>query len=122
MKKLLLAGIATIGIAGAANAVPIPAGSTLNIVGNATFSSIAVLFTNPAGLVTGTGAFTSLGTCTGCVTMSTPSSLVTAASNEVMLSLSVALLLLGLVSLAADTVTVLTSWAVADELTVALTV
>ena len=59
---------------------PIPAlalpsiapGDTLNIVGNATFSGVQATFTSPADLVTGTGAYVALGTCTGCVTVNTP--------------------------------------------------
>lgn len=72
MRSILLAGAAILGLAGAANAVPIPAGSILNIVGNANFSPTSITFTNPANLVAGTGAFTTLGTCTGCVVMVTP--------------------------------------------------
>jgi len=57
----------------AAEAVPIAAGSTLNIVGGATFNATTVSFTNPASvLFAGTGDFASFGTCVGCVTMSTP--------------------------------------------------
>jgi hypothetical protein len=53
-------------------AVPIPVGSTLNVTGNATFTANTIAFTTPAGLGAGTGAYTALGTCSGCVTMTTP--------------------------------------------------
>ena len=56
-----------------AHALPnIDAGSTLNLVGNATFDGVNVTFTTPSNLVTGTGAYTALGTCVGCVTVNTP--------------------------------------------------
>jgi hypothetical protein len=72
MRNLLLAAVAAIGLTGAANAVPIAAGSVLNIVGNANFANSQITFVNPADLVLGAGDFASLGTCTGCVTMTTP--------------------------------------------------
>jgi hypothetical protein len=55
-----------------AQAAQIAAGSVLNIVGNANFTSTDVTFTNPANLVLDSGNFAALGTCTGCVTMTTP--------------------------------------------------
>ena len=76
MKQAMLA--ITLGAAAAAapmigaEAVPIAAGSTINITGNSTFTSTQVNFTNPADLKTGTGDFTALGTCTDCVTVATP--------------------------------------------------
>jgi hypothetical protein len=44
----------------------------LNVVGNATFNGTDVTFSTPANLVAGTGAYTTLGTCAGCVTVNTP--------------------------------------------------
>jgi|SRR5215467_5910192 len=72
MRTILLAATAAIALVGTANAVPIAAGSVLNIVGNATFNATDVTFTNPANLVAGSGDFASLGTCVGCVTMTSP--------------------------------------------------
>ena len=77
MRKMLLAATATLGLASAAQAVPIAAGSVLNIVGNANFNATSVSFTNPANLVAGSGDFVALGTCSGCVTMTTPLDYVT---------------------------------------------
>lgn len=76
MRALLLAATAAIGLGAAASAAEIPSGSVLNIVGNATFTSTDVNFTSPANLVTGTGAFTELGTCVSCVAITTPLSYV----------------------------------------------
>jgi len=45
---------------------------TMNIVGNATFNGIDVTFDANANLVNGTGAYTALGTCVGCVAVNTP--------------------------------------------------
>ena len=50
----------------------IDAGSTLNVVGNATFDGTNVTFVSLANLVTGTGAYTELGTCDACVAVNTP--------------------------------------------------
>jgi hypothetical protein len=72
MRTLLLAGAATLALATAAQAGQISAGSVLNIVGNANFDATQVTFTNPANLVNGSGDFALLGTCLGCVTMTTP--------------------------------------------------
>lgn len=79
MKTILLAAAAAIGLGVAAQAAEIPAGSVLNIVGSANFDSTAgtVTFVNPANLVTGSGAFTEMGTCVSCVTMTSPLSYVT---------------------------------------------
>ncbi|HEY2617839.1 MAG TPA: PEP-CTERM sorting domain-containing protein [Acetobacteraceae bacterium] len=73
----LLAGTALTALciifAPGAHAAPsIGAGDTLNVVGNATFNGVDVLFSSPANLVTGTGAYTTLGTCVGCVVVNTP--------------------------------------------------
>lgn len=57
----------------AAHALPnIGAGDTLNIVGDATFDATSITFVNPGDVTPGTGAYTTLGTCTGCATMVTP--------------------------------------------------
>lgn len=73
MKQLLLAGAALCCAVPSALALPtIDAGSTLNVVGNATFDGVAVTFTTPSNLVTGTGAYTALGTCVSCVVVNTP--------------------------------------------------
>ena len=71
MRPLLLAATALLATA-PAYAAPIDAGSVMNIVGNATFSATAISFSSPANLVTGTGVYTALGTCVGCVDVSTP--------------------------------------------------
>lgn len=72
MKLLLLAAGAILGLAVTAHAVPIANGSVLNIVGNANFDATSVTFSNPANLVAGSGDFAALGTCTGCVTLTSP--------------------------------------------------
>jgi hypothetical protein len=60
-------------VAAPALALPnIGVGDTLNVVGNATYTGTQATFTTPADLVTGTGAYTALGTCTGCVVVNTP--------------------------------------------------
>jgi hypothetical protein len=82
MKTLLLAAVASIGLAASAQAVPIASGSVLNIVGNAHFDATNVNFTNPANLVIGSGDFALLGTCTGCVTMTTPLDYVTPTTGQ----------------------------------------
>jgi hypothetical protein len=72
MKSLPLAG-AALCCAFPAYALPtIGLGDTLNIVGNATYTGTQATFTTPADLVTGTGAYAALGTCTGCVVVNTP--------------------------------------------------
>jgi hypothetical protein len=72
MKSLLFAG-AALCLASPSYALPqITAGDTMNIVGNASFNGVDVVFSSPANLVTGTGAYTALGTCVGCVTVNTP--------------------------------------------------
>jgi hypothetical protein len=69
----LIASAALVAMAGSAYALPnIGSGDTMNIVGDATFGPSNIVFTNPADLTPGTGAYTTLGTCTGCVTMTTP--------------------------------------------------
>jgi PEP-CTERM motif-containing protein len=50
----------------------IGAGDTMNIVGNATFDGVNVTFNANANLVAGTGAYTALGQCVGCVAVNTP--------------------------------------------------
>ena len=50
----------------------IDAGSTLNVVGNATFSGTQATFAATGNLVTGTGAYAALGTCVNCVAINTP--------------------------------------------------
>jgi hypothetical protein len=82
MRSLLLAGAATLALATAANAAQITAGSVLNIVGNANFDADSVDFTNPANLVNGSGDFALLGTCIGCVTMTTPLDYVTPTTGQ----------------------------------------
>jgi hypothetical protein len=58
---------------GSAHALPsLGLADTMNVVGDATFGPSNIVFVNPADLTPGTGAFTTLGTCTGCVTMTTP--------------------------------------------------
>ena len=72
MKTFALAAALAI-LAAPAMALPsIGAGDTLNIVGNATYTGTQATFTTPADLVTGTGAYVALGTCTGCVVVNTP--------------------------------------------------
>jgi hypothetical protein len=72
MKRLLLAGAALIGLAGAANAVPIAAGSVLNVVGAANFSATQVTTSTPAALTQNTGSFAALLNCLNCVTVNQP--------------------------------------------------
>jgi hypothetical protein len=73
MKNLLLSAAALFLAAAPASALPtIGLGDTLNVVGNATYNGVAVTFTTPSDLVTGTGAYAALGTCTGCVVVNTP--------------------------------------------------
>ena len=72
MRTLLLAG-AALCCAMPAYALPaIGQGDTLNVVGNATFDGVNVTFAANANLVTGTGDYTALGTCTSCVVVNTP--------------------------------------------------
>jgi hypothetical protein len=69
----LIAGAAFAAAAGSAQALPsIGVGDTLNIVGDATFNGTTITFVNPDSVTPGTGAYLTLGTCTGCVTMTTP--------------------------------------------------
>ncbi|MGH7155953.1 MAG: PEP-CTERM sorting domain-containing protein [Acetobacteraceae bacterium] len=56
----------------AALAVPIAGGSEFNIHGAAFFNASTITFTNPANSGLHTGSFAAFGTCTGCVTMTTP--------------------------------------------------
>ena len=72
LKTVLLAGAAMCCAVPAFALPAIDAGSTLNVVGNATFDGVAVTFTTPSNLVTGTGAYTALGTCVSCVVVNTP--------------------------------------------------
>jgi hypothetical protein len=72
MKKLLLAGAALIGIASTAQAVPIAAGSVLNVVGAANFSATQVTTSTPAALTQNTGSFAPLLNCLNCVTVNQP--------------------------------------------------
>lgn len=72
MRAMLLAG-AALAIATPAYALPtISAGDTLNVVGNATFNGTDVNFAATGNLVSGTGDYTTLGTCVGCVAINTP--------------------------------------------------
>jgi hypothetical protein len=73
MKRLLLAGAAILGLAGTANAVPIAAGSVLNIVGAANFNATTVTTAATAGLTQNTGSFSALLNCLTCVTVNKPS-------------------------------------------------
>src|SRR5882757_2795286 len=82
MKKLLLAATALIGLAASAHAVPIAAGSVLNIVGNANFDATTISFTNPSNLVAGSGDFALLGTCLSCVTLTSPLDYVTPTTGQ----------------------------------------
>jgi hypothetical protein len=72
MKRLLLAGAALIGITGSASAVPIAAGSVLNVVGAANFNATTVTSSTPAGLTQNTGSFMALVNCLSCVTVNQP--------------------------------------------------
>lgn len=71
MRSLALASVAMLAIAHA-QALEISAGSRLNIAGNANFTGSTISFSTPADLLSGAGDFTTLGTCTGCVNMTTP--------------------------------------------------
>jgi hypothetical protein len=73
MRNILLAATLFGMLPIAAQALPsIGAGDTLNVVGNATFDGVNVLFTTPSNLVAGTGDYAALGTCTSCVVVNTP--------------------------------------------------
>ena len=73
MRSLLLAGAAMCCAVPSALALPaINAGDTMNIAGNATFDGVNVTFASSASLLTGSGDYTALGTCTGCVVVNTP--------------------------------------------------
>jgi hypothetical protein len=77
MKRLLLAGAALLGLGiTQAQAVPIMAGSVLNIIGAANFSATQVSIGNPVGsnvgLTTNTGSFAPLIGCLSCVTVNQP--------------------------------------------------
>lgn len=73
MRNTLLAAAAFAALPIAAIAAPtIGAGSTLNVVGDATFNSTTIDFVNPGDVTPGTGDYTTLGTCTGCAVMTTP--------------------------------------------------
>jgi hypothetical protein len=72
MKRFLLAGAAILGLAGTANAVPIAAGSVLNIVGAANFTATQVMTSTPAALTQNTGSFAPLLNCLTCVTVNAP--------------------------------------------------
>jgi hypothetical protein len=56
-----------------ANAAPIAAGSTLNIVGAANFNATTVTTQTPAGTLGNSGSFAALGSCLTCVTVNQPS-------------------------------------------------
>jgi hypothetical protein len=74
MKRLLLS-TALIGLAfaGTAYAGPIAAGSELNIIGGASFTSTQVLSQTPAGLAPNqTGSFAPFIACLSCVTVNQP--------------------------------------------------
>lgn len=103
MKALLFAGAAVAALAAAATATPaqalptITAGDTMNIAGNATFTSTEVTFNPTASLLTGTGDYVPLGTCTSCVLVNTPldfapftniSNLFTASNNGLIATVS----------------------------------
>jgi PEP-CTERM motif len=72
MRNLLLATAAFMALGATAQAVPIASGSTLNVVGGATFSGGHIDFISPGALTPGTGSFLALGTCAACVTLTTP--------------------------------------------------
>lgn len=57
---------------GHAHAVPIPPGSTLSLSGGDVFSAHSIFFPGPANFVAATGAFTEIGPCQGCATLSSP--------------------------------------------------
>jgi hypothetical protein len=75
MKTNLLAGAVVAGLmtlAASAHAVPIAAGSTLSLNGTDTFTPTTITFGNPANIGADSGSFAGLGTCVGCVTLTTP--------------------------------------------------
>ena len=75
MKTNLLAGAVVAGLmtlATSAHAVPIAAGSTLSLNGTDTFTATTITFVNPANIGADSGSFAGLGTCVGCVTLTTP--------------------------------------------------
>jgi hypothetical protein len=72
MKQLLLASAALLGLTSGAYAVPIAAGSVLNVIGSANFTATNVLTSTPAALTTNTGSFSPLTACLTCVTVNIP--------------------------------------------------
>lgn len=72
MKSLFIAAALSVAASPALALPMIGPGDTMNIVGNATYSATAVTFSANGSLVTGTGAYTALGTCVGCVVVNTP--------------------------------------------------
>jgi hypothetical protein len=73
MRQLLLAGAAILGLGiASAQAVPIAAGSVLNVVGAANFSATQVTTSTPAALTQNTGSFMQLVNCLSCVTVNQP--------------------------------------------------
>jgi hypothetical protein len=72
MGRYLLAAVAAVALGATAEAAPIAPGSVLNIVGNSHFDATSATFPYLTGLVLGSGDFALLGTCAGCVAMTTP--------------------------------------------------
>ena len=73
MRKLLLAATAllAIGAATQAQAAPITSGSTLSIAGVNSVTATQISFPSAGTLFVSTGDFAGLGTCFGCVSLST---------------------------------------------------
>lgn len=69
MKSVFLAGVMLLGLAGAASAAPITAGSELSINGSDTFTATSITFTGAANVGGTSGSFSELANCNGCVTM-----------------------------------------------------
>lgn len=73
MRKILLGAATALTFAAAAPvmAAPIAAGSNYSIFGVDSVTATQITFPSNASLGVSTGSFSALGTCTGCVTMST---------------------------------------------------
>jgi hypothetical protein len=74
MRKLLMSAVtaALMSVVAIAHANPIASGSTISINGTDSFSVAsfsAVSFTGPGNLGGGTGDFSGLGSCSGCVAL-----------------------------------------------------
>ncbi|MGK7870783.1 PEP-CTERM sorting domain-containing protein [Falsiroseomonas sp. E2-1-a20] len=84
MKKALLGAVAAVALAASpALAGPIAAGSTLSIAGANNVSPTQITFPSAGSLLVSTGDFAGLGTCFGCVTLSSITYSPTVSSGQI---------------------------------------